>query len=222
MFELLTSPQCQVFVVALAVMIMIALLEGVAMLLGAGLSEFLETLLPEFEVDVDIDLDGPQSHPPAFTRFLSWLRIGQVPILMVIVVFLTAFGLIGLFLQLATSRTLGFQLPQWIAVVPTLLAALPVTRGAAGLIGMIMPKDETTAVAEATFVGRIATITLGTAKSGSPAEAKLEDEHGQAHYIMVEPDDDHAEFAQGSEVLITEQSGSTFKGIANEHSALVD
>ena len=222
MLEILTSPQSQVFVIALTVMIMIALLEGVAMLLGAGLSEFLETMLPDFDVDMDIDLDGPQSHPPAFTRFLSWLRIGQVPILMVIVVFLTAFGLIGISLQLAASRMLGFQLPQWIAVAPTIFAALPVTRALAGIIGLIMPKDETTAVAEATFIGRIATITLGTASSGSPAEAKLQDEHGQVHYIMVEPDDAHAVFAQGSEVLITQQVGSTFKGIANEHSALVD
>jgi Inner membrane protein YqiJ, N-terminal/Inner membrane protein YqiJ, OB-fold len=224
MIDLLTASENQVFVVSLAVMLIIALLEGVGMLLGAGLSEFLETFLPEIDadVDVDIDLDGPQTSPPLFTRFLSWLRIGEVPILMVIVVFLTTFGLIGLVIQSFVAALVGSPLPKWIAVIPALMLALPVTRVSAGVLAMVMPKDETDAVAESTFVGRIATVTLGTARVGSPAEAKLEDEHGQVHYIMIEPDAEPNEFAQGTEVLITEHSGSVFKGIVNQTAALVD
>lgn len=224
MIDLLTASENQVFVVSLAVMLIIALLEGVGMLLGAGLSEFLETFLPEIDadVDVDIDLDGPQTSPPMFTRFLSWLRIGEVPILMIIVVFLTTFGLIGLVIQSFVAAVLGSPLPKWIAVIPALMLALPVTRLSAGVLAMIMPKDETTAVAESTFVGRIATVTLGTARVGSPAEAKLEDERGQVHYIMLEPDAEPNEFEQGTEVLITERSGSVFKGIVNPTAALVD
>lgn len=224
MIELLTAAEAQVFVVALAVMLIIALLEGVGMLLGAGLSEFLESMLPEVDADlgVDIDLDGPQSSPPLFTRFLSWLRIGEVPILMIIVVFLTAFGLIGLVLQSFVAGLFGSPLPQWVAVLPALMLALPLTRLSAGVLAMVMPKDETDAVAESTFVGRIATVTLGTARVGSPAEAKLEDEHGYVHYIMVEPDAVSSEFAMGTEVLITEHTGSVFKGIVNPTAALVD
>jgi Inner membrane protein YqiJ, N-terminal/Inner membrane protein YqiJ, OB-fold len=219
---ILAASQNQIFVVSLAVMLLIAVLEGVTMLLGMGLSSLIESMLPEFDVDVDIDLDGPQQNPPVFTRLLGWLRIGEVPILMVFVVFLTAFGLIGLVGQALLRGVTGSYLPQWIATIPALLAALPLTRLLAGGIALVMPSDETSAVAESTFVGRIATVTLGTARMGSPAEAKLEDEHGQVHYLMVEPDNAIDEFPQGTEVLITEQAGAVFKGIVNESSALVD
>ena len=113
-------------------------------------------------------------------------------------------------------------LPQWLAVVPIMLVSLPVVRLLAGLLAMIMPKDETTAVAESSFVGRIATITLGKATFGSPAQGKLQDEHGQTHYVMIEPDSPDLEFTQGAKVLITERNGSVFRGIANTTAALVD
>lgn len=224
MIELLTADETQVFVVSLTVMLIIAVMEGVATLLGAGLSGFLDSLIPDFDVDVDIDidLDGPQTSPPVFTRFLGWLRIGEVPILMIIVVFLTAFGLIGLVLQSTTAGLLGRYLPQWLAVIPTTAVSLPVVRVLGGVLAYIMPKDETSAVAEDTFIGRVAVVTLGKAVAGSPAEAKLQDEHGQTHYVMLEPDAAGIEFPQGTQVLITERAGGVFKGIRNPTAALVD
>lgn len=222
MIELLTADETQIFVVALAVMLIIAAMEGVATLMGAGLSGFLDSLLPEVDVDIDIDLDGPQSSPPLFTRFLGWLRIGQVPVLMIIVIFLTAFGLIGLSMQQIARGMVGGYLPGWICAVGAAAVALPVVRLLGGVLAFIMPKDETSAVAETTFIGRIATITLGTARQGSPAEARLHDEHGQVHYIMLEPDTETEAFSQGTDVLVTERLGSVFRGIRNETSALVD
>lgn len=223
MIALLTAGENKIFLIALAVMLMIALLEGVASLLGAGLSGLLDSLIPEVDADVvDIDLDATAPHPPALTRFLSWLRIGEVPVLMLLVVFLTAFGLIGLTMQSIVFGVAGVYLPQWIAAVPALFLSLPVVRVLGGLLAMILPKDETTAVYEASFVGRIATLTLGTAVRGSPAEAKLVDEHGQAHYVLVEPDAEGEAFERGTQVLITERRGAVFRAIRNTTAALVD
>lgn len=224
MYALLTAGENQVFLIALAVMLLIALLEGVASVLGAGLSGVLDSLIPDVDADVaiDIDLDGPQSSPPVLTRFLSWLRIGEVPVLMLLVIFLTSFGLVGLALQSMSHNVAGTYLPQWIAVVPALLLSMPIVRLLGGLLAIVLPKDETTAVAEASFVGRIATLTLGTARAGNPAEAKLVDEHGQVHYVMVEPDSAADEFAHGTQVLITERRGAVFRAIRNTTSALVD
>ncbi len=224
MIALLTSGENKIFVIALAVMLLIALIEGVASLMGAGLSGMIESIFPDLDggVDLDIDLDGPQTNPPAFTKFLSWLRVGEVPVLMLLVVFLTVFGLIGLATQSAARGALGFYLPQWLVVAAVVLVSLPVVRVLGGLLAMVMPKDETTAVNESSFVGRIATITLGKARSGSPAQAKLRDEHGQAHYVMVEPDSPDLELAEGAKVLITERHGAVFKGIPNPTAALVD
>ena len=224
MIALLTAGENKVFLIALAVMLLIALLEGVASVLGSGLSGLLDSLIPDVDGDVvvDIDLDGPQTSPPALTRFLSWLRIGEVPVLMLLVIFLTAFGLIGITVQSLALRFVGTYLPQWIAVAPALLLSLPVVRVLGGVLRLILPQDETTAVFEASFVGRIATLTRGSAKLGSPAEAKLVDEHGQAHYVLVEPDSSDEVFERGMQVLITERRGAVFSAIRNPTSALVD
>ena len=52
----------------------------------------------------------------------------------------------------------------------------------------MIPKDETTAVSDASLVGRVGTIVIGTASAGRPAETRVHDEHGTTHYIMVEPE----------------------------------
>lgn len=217
MMELLTASQNIAFTVALAVMLTIAIMEGVAMFLGAGLSDFIDSILPETDLDLDLDLDADGS---VFSKVLGWLRVGRVPALMLLIVFLTAFGLIGLALQSAIESVVGFYLPAWMAVIPAFLMALPVVRLLGGALNAIIPKDETDAVSATSFVGRIAIITLGTASAGSPAEAKLTDEHGHTHYIMVEPDEPLLNFEQGSSVLLTEHHGAVFKGIVNSSSAM--
>ncbi len=217
MLELLMAGPNLPFAVALCVMLVIAIVEGVAMLLGAGLSDVLDSMLPEIDLEVDFDADLP---PSTFSRLLGWLRIGHVPVLMLLVVFLTAFGLIGLVLQSFANGLLGTYMPAIVAVIPAFFLSLPVVRVAGGVLGAIMPADETDAVYSDSFIGRTATITLGEATLGSPAEAKLTDEHGHTHYVMVEPDVAGTSFAQGSSVLLTEQNGAVFKAIVSDSAGL--
>ncbi len=222
MFDLLTATQNYAFTVALGLMLVIAVMEGVASFVGAGLSDFLDSLLPDLEIDVDLDVGAADASPSAFTRFLGWLRVGRVPMLILLIIFLTAFGLIGLSLQSAVHGVSGGYLPGWIAVVPAMFLALPVVRVLGAAMAYILPNDETDAVSEASFIGRIAVITLGAASLGSPAEAKLTDEHGHTHYVMVEPDMESAEFPQGTAVLLTERHGAVFRGILSSNEALQD
>lgn len=229
MFEFITESQNMPFTVSLVVMFGIALLEGVASLLGMGISSFLDTLLPEFDADMDVSMaaesDMGASEVPAVTplsKLLGWLRVGQVPVLVLLVIFLTGFGLIGLMLQSLISKILGFLLPGILASALAFTAALPVVRVMGGAIAWIMPKDETDAVTESSLVGRIAVITLGIAKSGSPAEAKVKDQHGLTHYVMVEPDGDNEEFKSGTAVLLVKQQGSVYRVIENTNPVLVD
>jgi len=217
MIELLMAGPNLPFAVALCVMLVIAVIEGVAMLLGAGLSDVLDSMLPEIDLDVDFDADVS---PSTFSRLLGWLRIGRVPALMLLVVLLTAFGLIGLLLQSFANGLLGTYMPAMVAVIPAFFLSLPVVRVAGGALGAIMPTDETDAVYSDTFIGRTATIILGEATLGSSAEAKLTDEHGHTHYVMVEPDIAGTSFPQGSRVLLTEQSGAVFKAIVSNSTGL--
>ncbi len=236
MFEFILATGNTPFAVALAVMFGIAILEGVTTLLGFALSNVIDALIPEFDVDIDVgaDIDATagstleQGHSveldanSALSRLLGWLRVGRVPVLILLVVFLTGFGLTGLALQSFIHGITGSLLPGSIMSIPAFIIALPIVRVFGGVLGKIMPKDETDAVTEESLVGRVAIITLGIAKSGSPAEARVRDIHGTTHYLMVEPDSGDAEFPSGSSVLLVQKNGAVFKAIVNPNPALVD
>lgn len=230
MFGFLTADQNMPFTIALVVMFGIALLEGITMFFGAALSNAIDALLPEPpEVDVaigaelDVGVDGVEIQSPnALSRLLGWLRVGQVPVLMLVVVFLTGFGLIGLGLQAVTHNTFGFYWPAAVAAVAAFLLSLPIVRVFGGVLAFILPKDETDAVSVDTLIGRIATITIGTAEVGRPAEARVRDIHGTTHYLMIEPDRAESSFAAGEQVLLVRREGSVFKAIANPNPSLVD
>ncbi|MBU0960280.1 MAG: YqiJ family protein, partial [Proteobacteria bacterium] len=119
-------------------------------------------------------------------------------------------------------QILGKTIPSLIASVPAVMCALPTVRVCGGLLGKYMPKDETYVVSEKSFLGQIATITMGTARDNNPAQAKLKDQHGQTHYILVVPDNPAASFQQGDKTIIVSQNGSIFKVIANTSSVLTD
>lgn len=232
MWEMMGAPQALPFSVALVLMVGIGLLEGVSTLLGAAASSLIDALLPDFdadldlEVDIDTDADIDTGHVDVsgsgfLTQTLSWLRVGQVPVLILLTVFLAAFGTIGLLGQTLLAQATGMLLPAWIASIPVFFVSLPVVRAVGGGIARILPKEETTAVSSASFVGRVARIVMGTARRGEPTQARLRDEHGRRHYVLVEPDIEGQEFGQGDPVLLVSQDGARFRVIAPPSDALL-
>lgn len=224
-------------------MLIIAAVELVGALMGLQASAMLDSLLPEVDADIDLDIDmdldleadyagGPldvdapsvpdSPSPGPLSQVLGWLCVGKVPILVLLIVFLTAFGLAGFFLQGLIGGLVGAPLPAALAVIPALAAALPATRGAGLTLAKIMPKEHTEAVSRKQFIGKVATVIRGEARKGTPAEAKLTDRHGQTHYILLEPDDEESVFKQGTEVIVVKQSGSIYQAIVNTSAALSD
>ncbi len=227
MFDFLLAGGNLPFVVSILLMLLIAMVEGVGSLLGAGISGFLDSLIPDLDLDLDIDADldvdlhAPEVlEPSGLTKLLGWLRIGQVPALMLLIIFLTTFGLLGLCLQSAVQKVFGSLLPALLAVVPVLFVSLPIVRVLGGWLGHIMPQDETYAVAEEEFIGRTALITIGKATPGKPTSARLIDQHGTVHYVMVEPDEEGVVFETGQTVILVRQNGSVFQAIKNTSEAL--
>jgi hypothetical protein len=221
MLDFVSLPENSWFSIALVVMLGIALLEGVMSLMGMAMSSMLDSLLPD--IDTDMDAGDVNIHPESgISRFLSWLRVGKVPVLMLLIVFLTGFGLSGLILQSFLSATFGFLLPAFLAAALALVVTLPLVRLVGGLIEQFMPGDESEVVSDSSLVGRTAVITLGTAKAGSPAQAKLKDKFGTAHYLMVEPDSDGVQFSAGSEVLLIKKEGHVFRVISVQNQNLSD
>jgi hypothetical protein len=203
----ITSGENVPFFAALLLMLLIGLVEAIGLGGGAALGDGL-----------DADVDGELGHP----SLLSWLNVGKLPPLMLIVVFLFSFGLVGLILQQAIAGIFGRPGPWWLAVPLAVAAALPSTRLFGRLVARILPGDETTAVSRETLVGRWATIVTGKAEVGSAAQARVRDAHGQAHYVMIEPDDAGEVFEEGSQVIIVRHAGARFFAIQNTSASLRD
>jgi hypothetical protein len=225
--QIVTAPQNWPFVVALGVMLGLAGLEMLVLLLGGSLFGFVDDLLPDnLDGDVDVtaeaDAGAPDSAPGLLGEVLGWFAIGQVPFLVVVIALLTSFGLLGLMLQAVLVKMTGYALPASLAAIPALLGASFTTRWLALRIARIIPNAETSAVSRDTFIGRVATITLGSARSGEPTQARLSDTHGQAHYVMVEPDRASDVLAEGERVLLVSRSNTTFRAIRAESEALID
>lgn len=223
MIPFLFSEPNIVFLAALILMVLITTAEALSLLSGFGLSQVIENWIPDPDIlggggdiphagalDAPTALDGAGHGASIFTKLLAWIRIGRVPLLMLIVVFLCVFGVTGVTLQLLCWTVSGFCLPALVAVPLTLAVALPLSRACGGGLARILPTDKSSAITDESFVGRRATVILGTARIGSAAQAKLRDEHGQHHYVMVEPDEGQPDFSLGERVILVKKTGAIF------------
>ena len=62
---------------------------------------------------------------------------------------------------------------------------------------------------------------IGTARRGSPAQAKVRDEVGQTQYVMVEPEHDGEEFGAGEPVLLHSRRSEVVFGVTRPDAALI-
>lgn len=201
--DLILAEATRPFAVAIGVVLTLAALEIVFLLVGTGLSEMLDSLVP--------DIDGADATP--LGNALTFFGFGNVPALVVLIAFLTIFGLTGFLLQGVVGGLTNGYLPALIASVPALIAAIFGTRRVALPLGRLMPNVETSAVSSDTFVGRTAIVTTGIARPDQPAEARFRDTHGQMHYVLVEPDAPHTALSAGDEVLLVRRSRNIFMAI---------
>lgn len=205
-----------IFMVSLCLMLFIAIAEGLLTVIGLGIVGALSSFLPDFELDTheaNGETKGIASH------FLSWLKVGQLPALVILVVVLTSFGVTGLLLQSALLSVASFTLPSFIAWLPAFILSLPLIRAMNSLLGKIGFKDETEVIHTNDLVGLVATVTIGTAEKGNPAEARVTDRFQTTHYVLVEPDTDIS-VQQGQTLLLIKKNGNQFIGITPTHSSL--
>ncbi len=204
--ELFLTPESWPFTVAVLLLLAIAVLEGLALLVGMSLSGWFDHLVPDAAHGIEGVSDS----------WLGWLHVGKVPILVLLVILLTAFALMGYVLNALVHETLGFYPPAPVSAVAAFLGALPVVRVSGAAIARLIPRDETSAVSFESLVGRIAVIVNGTARVGYPAEARVKNEHGQTLYVRVEPNGENLQLGPGESVLLVKQiAGSRFLAIVN-------
>jgi hypothetical protein len=226
--ELLTHPGLRPFEIAVGLVAALLVIEIVANQLGLS---FIGDADSDIDLDVDVDIDfdvlpdpdvdmfdsfssdGEIVDIPSETGLLSWLGIGSVPMIIWLAGVLTAFGLVGYFLQLAISSVFGSPINASIASILAIFPALILGNRSAKLIGKIFPKNLSTAIALKSYGKRRGVITVGTARQGKPAQARFVDGHGNYHYAMVVPMDAAEEITQGSDVAIFRGRDGVLKAI---------
>ncbi|MCC5865815.1 MAG: YqiJ family protein [Wenzhouxiangella sp.] len=237
MSEYFLAPGSTPFTAALLIMAGLFVFELLALFKGLGINEAIDDFvvssvdLPDDVFDVGelttaetasgIEGSSTPEGGSLIGRLLAWLYVGRVPVLMVLVVFLTIFGLAGLIIQSMLRQSIGMAVPGVIAAPAVFFLTLPMVRWCTGGLARVLPKEETSAVSTATFIGKTAVVVGGNARRGLPAQARLIDRFRTTHYVLVEPEDENDVLEQGSLVLLVRRINGKFSAIPNPNAALV-
>ncbi len=209
MIEFLLADMNIGFAIALCLVLALAVLEGVGMLIGLSMMNLLDHISP-IELDLEVDADLPAG---GLTPLLGWLCLNRLPLLIWLVLFLTSFGIAGYSLNYILLNNFEVNLPEFLTYALSFIFSLYATHHIGKPLSRLLPKNESSAISNNSFNGLIATITIGTAKQDSPAEASLTDSFNQKHYVLVTPDSDTEEFNQGQQVVLVEKKESFWLAI---------
>ncbi|MEM7544434.1 MAG: OB-fold-containig protein [Pseudomonadota bacterium] len=188
------------FLAALVCLELIALLIG-GSLFGADLDapDASGADFPDSELDA---VDMSEGTGSGGGGVLSWLGLGEVPLMLWLAGLAASFGLVGYGLQSASLAVFGGLMPVGMAVAVALVPGVIGGRICARLIGRLVPKTETSAVSRRHLGGRRGVITQGTAAKDRPAECRVTDRTGATQYIRVVPQDDGITIPEGTDVIV--------------------
>ncbi|WEX90076.1 YqiJ family protein [Sinorhizobium garamanticum] len=196
--DLLLAPECFPFAIAAALLAALTVIEVLCLLLGFSLGEA-------------IDKSGFDDHS-ALSGLLSWINVGGVPILVLLMLLLGFFAIIGFVLQ-SVAFALWAYLPAAAAALPAFVLSLPAVRGSGRLVAHIVPRDETYAVDLFEFVGARAEVTVGPLDQGLPGRVRAKDRHGNWHSLRAKAARGEAPIAIGTEILIVDRISNVFVAI---------
>lgn len=200
---LLGSQAFSPYVISLLLMLVVVGIEVLTAVMGVGLFSFIDSLLPNIDFP---DFDLPFS--------LSFFSFGKVPSSVLLVCFLTFFGIFGILFQLMSLKITGVVSTNYVIVPITIIATFLCVNSVTHAIAKIIPADESYVVSTESFIGKVAVITLGEARQNNPTTARVKDDLGESHKIMVIPHRDGDVFKVGQQVCIVGKEGCFFKVVA--------
>ncbi len=207
MLEFLLAKQNLAFTIAYAFM----LLFGLLTLITGAMSGDADVDV-DADADIDIDADGPDFAAGA----LSFLGLGKAPVMMLLVAFSWAFGSAGFILQWIVRGSTGSLLPAALAIPAALVPALILHGAVAALLSKLTNREDSAAIHSDALVGKTATVVLAQTERGKPTQAKVRDQFGTTHYILVEPHRDEDRFSPGEEVVLVSRNGSLFEAMPTD------
>jgi hypothetical protein len=200
--DILLAPEVRPFAVAAAIMVVLGGLELLTTLVGLSISELIGH-------DVAVDAD---SHTGIGGLFL-WINAGRVPLLILIILALGVFSIEGFLLQ-GIAHAVGTALPATIAALAAAAGSIPVIKVASRGLARIIPRDETYAVSDADFVGKVAVVAVGPLDQGLPGRVRLKDVFGNWHTVSARASPDSQAIPVGASVLLVDRDARSFVAIS--------
>lgn len=198
--HLFLAPECAPFAIAAMILIGLTAIEILSMLLGFSLSELIGK--PHFE-----------GHDGVLAGLLSWINIGGVPLLILIMLALGIFAVTGFAIQ-TVADVIWAPLPAIAAAVPALAITIPLVRGSTRMIARIVPRDETYAVEADDFVGRTGTVSISPLDQGLPGRVSVKDAHGNWHQLRASAAKDESPLPIGAQVLLVDRKADIFIAVS--------
>ena len=196
--------QNAIFYGALMAVAIMGLIELVALLVvGAGISDAAHALFHTGDTDGAALPDG-----------LNWLLVRDLPLMVVVVLLLSGFGLTGLTLRLGANH-FGYEIALPAAIAAGVVGALVTLRIGGRLIAPLF-KLHTTVVSRESLIGSSAVVIGATATAQRAGEARVYDRFDAVHYFQVVPERDGDEFRDGQEIVLTQIDGHRFKAVSKE------
>jgi hypothetical protein len=200
--DILLAPDVRPFAVAAAIMLALGGIELLTMLVGFSISEFVGK---DFAVEAD-------SQAGLGGLFL-WINAGRLPLLILIILVLGVFSIEGFFLQ-GIAHGIGTAVPVAIAALAAGAGSIPVVRITSRGLARIIPRDETYAVSDADFVGKVALVAVGPLDQGLPGRVRLKDVFGNWHTVSARAGPGSEALPVGASVLLVDRDIKSFIAIS--------
>jgi hypothetical protein len=104
--------------------------------------------------------------------------------------------------------------PVSIAALAATAGSIPVIRTTSRGIARIIPRDETYAVSDADFVGKVAVVAIGPLDQGLPGRVRLKDVFGNWHSVPARASADSQPLPVGTSVLLVDRDNKSFIAIS--------
>src|SRR6202165_5615826 len=199
--DILLAPDVRPFAIAAAIMVALGVIELLTTLVGLSIGEL---------VGKDIGLES-DSHNALGGLFL-WINAGRLPLLILIMLALGVFSIEGFVLQ-GIADMVGTAGPVGVAALAAAACSIPVIRTTSRGISRIIPRDETYAVSEADFVGKVAMVSIGPLDQGLPGRVRLKDVFCNWHTVSARASPSSQALPVGASVLLVDRDAKCFIAI---------
>jgi hypothetical protein len=200
--DILLAPDVRPFAVAAAIMFVLGGIEFLTTVIGFSISDL-------FGHDASADSGG---HHGLDGLFL-WINAGRLPLLILIILALGVFSIAGFLIQ-GIAHAIGASVPVAIAALVAAAGSVPVIRSTSRGLARIIPRDETYAVSDADFVGKVALVSVGPLDQGLPGKVRLKDVFGNWHTLTARASADSTPLAVGASVLLVDRDAKSFIAIS--------